>query len=68
MFSSLGQLVMLSPASPRTLAMIPPSNKALNQMVLLQLCYLHIIVVFSMLFLILIEFVFVHRKISCFYF
>jgi len=29
---SLGQLVMLSPASPRTLAMIPPSNKALNQM------------------------------------
>ena len=40
MFSSLGQLVMLSPASPRTLAMIPPSNKALNQMVSLQLCYL----------------------------
>ena len=30
---SLGQLVMLAPASPRTLALIPPSNQALNQMV-----------------------------------
>jgi len=29
---SLGQLVMLAPASPRTLALIPPSNQALNQM------------------------------------
>ena len=33
MFTSLGQLVMLAPASPRTLALIPPSNQALNQMV-----------------------------------
>ena len=30
---SLGQLVMLAPASPRTLALIPPSNQALSQMV-----------------------------------
>lgn len=33
MLTSLGQLVMLAPASPRTLALIPPSNQALNQMV-----------------------------------
>ena len=63
---SLGQLVMLSPASPNTLAMIPPSNKALNQMV--QPFNRLISNISDYIFELISEFIFAHRKISSSYF